>query len=77
MLKCITISMFYFYFVLIRPIFAAKSRKDRKQKEMILLEGQRLINDAIDAGVDIKFLYFSKVCVINYKLIIQWCISNP
>ena len=44
-----------------RPVIAAKSRKDRREKEVILLEGQRLICDAIDAGVKIKSLYFSKV----------------
>jgi len=33
----------------------------REKKGLILLEGQRLISDAIDAGVHVKSLYFSKV----------------
>ena len=33
----------------------------REKKGLILLEGHRLISDAIDAGVDFKALYFTKV----------------
>ncbi len=40
---------------------ATKVRKERQKYETILLEGQRLLLDAIDAGVTIKALYFSKV----------------
>ncbi|XP_055939381.1 rRNA methyltransferase 3, mitochondrial-like [Argiope bruennichi] len=37
-----------------------KNRKLREKKEKILIEGKRLINDAIDAGMVLETLYFSR-----------------
>ncbi|GFQ92429.1 rRNA methyltransferase 3, mitochondrial [Trichonephila clavata] len=37
-----------------------KNRKLREQNGKILLEGKRLINDAIDAGIELETIYFSR-----------------
>ena len=39
---------------------SAKSRKNRERNDIILLEGRRLVVDAIEAGAQIKSIYFSK-----------------
>jgi tRNA G18 (ribose-2'-O)-methylase SpoU len=38
-----------------------KSRKYREKEEKILLEGKRLITDAILAGAEMEALYFSRL----------------
>ncbi|XP_046380531.2 rRNA methyltransferase 3, mitochondrial-like isoform X1 [Haliotis rufescens] len=40
-------------------ILAAKSGKEREKKKVVLLEGFRLIRDAIDSGASAKCIYFS------------------
>ncbi|CAG2173719.1 unnamed protein product, partial [Oppiella nova] len=37
-----------------------KSRKQRERQNLMILEGKRLIGDAINAGVSLKTIYFSK-----------------
>ncbi|GFU33283.1 rRNA methyltransferase 3, mitochondrial [Nephila pilipes] len=37
-----------------------KNRKFRERNEKMLLEGKRLINDAIDAGIELETIYFSR-----------------
>ncbi|XP_054168248.1 rRNA methyltransferase 3, mitochondrial-like [Oppia nitens] len=37
-----------------------KSRKQREKEDLMILEGKRLISDAIEAGVQLKAIYFSK-----------------
>uniref|UniRef100_T1J6G3 RNA 2-O ribose methyltransferase substrate binding domain-containing protein n=1 Tax=Strigamia maritima TaxID=126957 RepID=T1J6G3_STRMM len=44
----------------LRIMSLMKSRKEREKKNKILLEGKRLIKDAIDAGVVIESIYFNK-----------------
>ncbi|KAG8197622.1 hypothetical protein JTE90_001553 [Oedothorax gibbosus] len=47
-----------------------KNRKLREKDGRILLEGKRLINDAISAGMELKTIYFSKekdLADINFK----------
>jgi len=39
---------------------AAKSSKDQGLSRTILLEGRRLIVDAVNAGVNVKSLYFTQ-----------------
>ena len=52
------------YFILsytFRPILqAAKSRISRETHGLILLEGHRLIADAIHAGAIVKYVYFNR-----------------
>ena len=40
---------------------ATKSRRMREKEQVILLEGKRLISDAINSGVTIKSIYFDKL----------------
>ena len=42
-------------------IIAAKSRKERMKKRIILLEGHRLISDAILSGAEARCIYFSQI----------------
>jgi len=44
---------------------AAKTSKERGIKRTILLEGKRLIADAIAAGIAIKSMYFTHVEMLN------------
>lgn len=37
-----------------------RSRKERERRRQILLEGQRLIQDALDAGVKPQSIFFSR-----------------
>ncbi|GIY72525.1 rRNA methyltransferase 3, mitochondrial [Caerostris darwini] len=37
-----------------------KNKKLRQRKGKMLIEGKRLINDAIDAGIELKTIYFSR-----------------
>lgn len=42
----------------------------RERDGRILLEGKRLINDAIEAGIELKTIYFSRekdLAAINFK----------
>ena len=38
-----------------------KSSRFRENKQLVVLEGQRLIHDAIDAGATFKSIFFDKV----------------
>ncbi|XP_041348872.1 rRNA methyltransferase 3, mitochondrial-like isoform X2 [Gigantopelta aegis] len=42
-------------------IIAAKSRKERTKKQIILLEGHRLVSDAIISGAEARCIYFSQL----------------
>lgn len=42
-------------------VHAIENRKIRERKKIVLLEGVRLIKDAMKAGAKIKALYFTKV----------------
>ncbi|XP_064612160.1 rRNA methyltransferase 3, mitochondrial-like isoform X2 [Liolophura sinensis] len=42
-------------------MMCAKSRKHREKKKEMLLEGSRLIKDAVEAGSVLKMLFFSRV----------------
>lgn len=46
-------------------LMAAKSRKDRDKKEIILLEGRRLITDSLQAGARLKYLYFTETSLVE------------
>ena len=50
-------------------VATAKSRVTREKKGLILLEGLRLISDAIDSGIRLKAIYFSKVELLQ---LIPW-----
>lgn len=43
-----------------------KSRKIRYKKEYILLEGKRLLRDALESGVKLKHLMFSRKSDLEY-----------
>lgn len=43
-----------------------KSRKLRQRKEFILVEGKRLIKDALEAGCSIQHLMFSRKSDLEY-----------
>lgn len=45
-------------------IMSARSRKEREKKGIILLEGRRLILDSIQAGAQLKYLYFSDLSLV-------------
>lgn len=44
---------------------AAKSRKEREKSGIILMEGRRLIVDSLNAGVQLKYLYFSDTSLVS------------
>lgn len=37
-----------------------RSKKHREQKHLLMIEGRRLIEDALDAGIPFKYLFFSR-----------------
>lgn len=37
-----------------------RSKKHREKKQMLMIEGQRLIEDALEAGLPLKYLFFSR-----------------
>ncbi|GFU43270.1 rRNA methyltransferase 3, mitochondrial [Trichonephila clavipes] len=43
-----------------KTLTTLKNRKLREQNGKMLLEGKRLINDAIDAGIELETIYFSR-----------------
>lgn len=43
-----------------KTLTSLKNRKLREQNGKMLLEGKRLINDAIDAGIELETIYFSR-----------------
>ncbi|XP_074641910.1 rRNA methyltransferase 3, mitochondrial-like [Tubulanus polymorphus] len=49
----------------VKVVSSAKSRKYREEEELILLEGKRLINDALSSGVKLKSLYFTRKDLLN------------
>ncbi|KAK6189900.1 hypothetical protein SNE40_001870 [Patella caerulea] len=48
-----------------KTILAAKSKPQREEKKIILLEGHRLINDGLKAGGVMKQLYFSDIKLLS------------
>ncbi|XP_071504063.1 rRNA methyltransferase 3, mitochondrial-like [Diadema antillarum] len=48
-----------------RAVMLAKSRKFREQKKKVILEGKRLISDALAAGAKAETIFFSQVSAIE------------
>lgn len=43
-----------------------KSKKEKDKRDLILLEGKRLIKDALDAGCKLEYILFSRIDEIEY-----------
>lgn len=43
-----------------------KSKKEKERNELILLEGKRLIKDALDSGCQLKYIIFSRLKEVEY-----------
>lgn len=43
-----------------------KSKKEKDKKDLILLEGKRLIKDALDAGCKLEYILFSRMDEVEY-----------
>ena len=54
-----------FFSFLRRVLIAAKSRKEREKSGNILMEGRRLILDSLQAGAQLKYLYFSDTSLVS------------
>ena len=43
-----------------------KSKKDTDKKDLVLLEGKRLIKDALQSGCHLKYILFSRKDEVDY-----------
>ncbi|XP_018563621.1 rRNA methyltransferase 3, mitochondrial [Anoplophora glabripennis] len=43
-----------------------KSKKEKDKRDLILLEGKRLIKDALDAGCKLKYILFSRIDEVQF-----------
>lgn len=63
--------MFFFYRS--NRVMKAKSRQERYKKGFILLEGKRLIADAIQAGADLLTIFVTDRQLLDVKSSIKFC----